>query len=111
MPKNKIKIPPELCVYADIADLPLMPPTRRRALKASDDGLFCAYIRLHGPYSEPVWKRADIMTWLREKFGKLLPDVIKEIELSGALVPPPKSKPKPKLARKMADSSRTGRVK
>ena len=107
--KAKINIPPELCVYDDIADLPLMPPTRRRALKASDDGTFCAYMRLHGPYSEPVWKRAEIMTYLREKFGKLLPDVIKEIELSGALEPSPKTKPK--VARKMADSGRTGYAK
>jgi len=109
MPKNKIKIPPELCVYADIADLPLMPPTRRRALKAADAADFPPYLRLHGPYSEPVWKRVAIMAWLREKFGKLLPDVVREIEMSGALVPP--AKPKPKLARKMADSGRTGYAK
>jgi len=107
--KAKIKIPPELCTYDDIADLPLMPATRLNAIRASADGTFPSYVRLHGGYSEPSWKRIEIMTWLREKFGKLLPDVIREIELSGALVPP--AKPKPKLARKMADSGRTGYAK
>jgi len=97
---TKAMIPPACCTYDDFGVFVFA--TRAEVLALADVGKFPGYVRLAGRKSPPIWVRSQVLQYIKDKFGKLLPDFVREVELSGLLVPSTKSKirrPKPEARR------------
>jgi hypothetical protein len=74
---------PKFVTYNDFCEALPHPIPRSHVLRLSKVGRFPEFVRPAGLQSEPLFLEADIIGWLREKYGKLLPCYCERIEHEG----------------------------
>ena len=72
-----------LCIYANFEFLLPVPVTRAKILQMSRNAKFPAYIRPSDRKSEPVFRREDVLNWIRDTYSEFFPARVAEIMKTG----------------------------
>jgi hypothetical protein len=76
------KFQPQLCAYADFESLLPIPISRDKIIQMSKSGNFPPFIRPANQKSEPVFRKEDILDWIRHTYSDFLPACVAEVEKS-----------------------------
>lgn len=80
--------PAILRTYFDLAPFLPSPIPRRQWLRLSELGKAPAYTRPAGFKSEPVFLEQDFIIWVKQTYGKLLPEYVASLENDGLSAKP-----------------------
>lgn len=72
-----------LCVYDDFKNVLPVPTSRNHLLRLSSLGKFPRFIRPAGFKSEPHFLKKDVLGWIRNKYGSLMPELVDRLEKDG----------------------------
>jgi hypothetical protein len=75
-------LPNWLCTYADFETVLPVYLDRLKVFEMSKAQTFPQYLRPSDRKSEPIFRRADILNWIRDTYFDFFPDQVAEVEAS-----------------------------
>jgi hypothetical protein len=83
-------IPQRFVTYYDFSPAFPHPVPRSQVLRLAKCGRFPEFVRPAGVQSEPLFLESEVKRWLADRYGKLLPSYIEQLqEREGFNVKPP----------------------